>query len=105
MRRYVGGMPSVRFALASGGCRAVDVPSGTSVLAAVQRAGLPIARACGERQVCGRCAVDVRRGRGTLSPEEPHETRAKTRNGVASRARLACCARVRGDLEISASYW
>ncbi len=98
-------MPSVCFATSRGERREIDVPSGTLVLDAARRAGLPMARACGERQVCGRCVVEVRRGHSGLSPEAPRETRVKARNGIARDTRLACCARVAGDLEIAASYW
>lgn len=98
-------MPSVRFSSSRGQWVEVEVPSGTSVLRAATGAGMPIARACGANRVCGRCVVEVRRGLEVLSAEDRCELRTKTRNKLGSRARLACCARVRGDVEVTASYW
>ena len=85
--------------------RCVSVAAGSTLLAAVQRAGLPIARACGGEALCGRCGVTPLAGAGALSPEDASETRAKRRNRVAPAQRLACRARVSGDLEVTAGYW
>lgn len=81
------------------------MPTGTTVLEAVRRAGLPIASACDASALCGRCGVRVLSGAETLTGESAAETKAKTRNRVADELRLACRVRVEGDLEITASYW
>lgn len=78
---------------------------GTTLLAAVRRAGLPLASACDGAALCGRCAVRILDGAGALSEEDPLERRAKRANRVESGLRLACCARVRGDLELTAACW
>jgi ferredoxin len=85
--------------------RHVRVPAGTTLLAAVAQAGLPIARACGGSGLCGRCGVRVLAGGASLAPESPEEARAKARNRVPSEERLACRCRVEGPLSLSASYW
>ena len=85
--------------------RTVLVPRGTTLLEAVRRAGLPIARACGGGGLCGRCGVAVLAGGETLPPPSAGETSAKQRNRVAAELRLACRVEVCGPLEVTASYW
>jgi ferredoxin len=83
----------------------VQVPAGSTLLEAVLAAELPIARACGAEALCGRCGVRVLAGVEQLDPESPDELRGKQRNRVAPELRLACQARIRGDLEVTALYW
>lgn len=78
---------------------------GTTVLAIVRRAGLPLASGCGSEGLCGRCGVRVIAGASALSPETELEARIKARNRVDPVLRLACQANVEGDVEITASYW
>jgi ferredoxin len=85
------------------GNRAVEVPVGTLLTDAIRAAGLPIATACGDELICGRCGVRILEG--DVAREKPVETRAKRRNRVATELRLACVIRVRGDLVIGADYW
>ena len=44
--------------------RAVSVEEGESLLAALQRAGVPMQAPCGGAGTCGKCSVDVSRGGG-----------------------------------------
>ena len=85
--------------------RTVVVPSGTTLLEAVRRAGLPIARACGGGGLCGRCGVEVLAGAEGLPAPSAAETGAKQRNRVAAELRLACQLELSGPLEVTASYW
>ena len=85
--------------------RTIELPAGTTLLEAVQQAGLPIARACGGDGLCARCGVEVLAGAETLEAESEKEARAKRRNRVAAELRLACQVRLRGAVEITASYW
>jgi len=85
--------------------RTVQVPRGTTLLEAVRRAGLPIARACGGGGLCARCGVEVLAGGEALPAPSPGEADAKQRNRVAAELRLACRVEVRGPLEVTASYW
>jgi adenylate cyclase len=93
-------MPVVRFAPSG---RTVRVPRGTRLSDAVARAGLPIARACGDDLVCARCGVRVLSG--GLARESRVEREAKARNRVDPELRLACAVRVRADLAITTDYW
>ncbi len=95
-------MPLVQFSPSSSRIR---VEEGTSLHEAVLRAGLPIASACGADGLCGRCGVQVLRGSERLSPETEDERRTKQRNRVEPSLRLACQARVEGDVVITAAYW
>ncbi len=95
-------MPRVRF-IPSG--REVDAPRGITLLDATVAAGLPIARSCGAEGVCAKCALLVVEGGEHLSPEAADETRIKVRNRIEVASRLACRARIRGDVAVTASYW
>jgi 2Fe-2S ferredoxin len=81
------------------------VASGTSLLDAARRAGLPVASACGADGLCGRCGMRVLAGEAHLSAETPGESRIKQRNRIAPELRLACRASVGGDVEVTAPYW
>ena len=81
------------------------VPTGSRLIDAIARAGLPLASACGADGLCGRCGVAVLVGGSALAPETEDELRIKSRNRIDPRLRLACRTLVAADLEISASYW
>jgi ferredoxin len=81
------------------------VETGTTLLEAARRAGLPVARACAERTLCGRCALRIVEGAAALSPEAPGEAEAKRRNRVPAELRLACACTVKGPVCATASYW
>ena len=83
----------------------IEVAAGTTLIDAVKEAGLPIAEACGADGVCGRCGVRVTGAPGALSDETESESLAKLRNRVDPSLRLACFARVAGDIEVTADYW
>jgi ferredoxin len=83
----------------------VEVAPGTTLLEAVRRAGLPIARACAAGGLCGRCGLSILAGAQALAPEGAVEARAKASNRIDPALRLACQVRVQGPLEVSASYW
>jgi len=85
--------------------RRVRVPEGTLLIEAVVRAGLPIAQACGGKALCARCGLEIQAGADELSPEEMHEVNAKQRNRIPAQLRLACRAKVGGDVRATAGYW
>ena len=82
-----------------------EVLEGTSLLDAARAAGLPIARACTGRGLCGRCDLEVLDGHGCLSPETPDEREIRERDDIPSARRLACQARVCGPVRVTAGYW
>ena len=73
----------------------VEVPVGTTLLAAANRAGVYVNSLCGGDGVCGRCRVIVREGRVTGQSTE-FFTREEIRRGYV----LACEARVESDLDV-----
>ena len=81
------------------------VPAGTTLLEAARRADLPIAQACSAAGLCSRCALHVIGSTAGLSAENNHEVAVKRRNRLDTEVRLACQARVAGDVEVTASYW
>jgi 2Fe-2S ferredoxin len=82
-----------------------EVPEGTTLLDAAREAGLPIARACGERALCGRCDLQILEGHRGLSPETPDERETLRRDAASGARRLACQARVQGPVCATAGYW
>ncbi len=85
--------------------RTVRVVTGTSLLTAAHRAGLPLASACGGDALCGRCGVSVLAGASSLQVQNELEARALRRNRAPAGQRLACRALVSSDLTVTATYW
>jgi uncharacterized 2Fe-2S/4Fe-4S cluster protein (DUF4445 family) len=81
----------------------VRVAPGATLLDATRRAGLPVARACGGAGLCSRCCVRVLSG--WVSVESAGEAHAKRANRVDPELRLACLARLQGDVVVTAAYW
>ena len=97
---YPRGVPTLRFLPRD---LSLDVAPGTRLIDAVRKAGLPIARACGDDLICGLCGVRILEGR--VSREAPVEMRAKRANRIEPGLRLACAIRVHDDLVVTADYW
>ena len=83
----------------------VRVPSGTTLLEAARRAGLPVASACGADGVCGRCGLQVLEGGESLAAESDGEARIKRDNRVDPALRLSCRTLLAADLVVTAPYW
>jgi uncharacterized 2Fe-2S/4Fe-4S cluster protein (DUF4445 family) len=81
----------------------VRVARGATLLDASRRAGLPVARACGGAGLCSRCGMHVLSG--PVSVESADEAHAKRANRVDPGLRLACLARLEGDVVVTAAYW
>jgi uncharacterized 2Fe-2S/4Fe-4S cluster protein (DUF4445 family) len=78
--------------------RKVDVPRGTTVLDAAQRAGLNMNVVCGGQGKCGKCVVYVQSGKADFDRQKYGRffTEAELQKGAC----LACEAIVQGDLHI-----
>lgn len=106
-------LPSLAMASSESECEVLFMPSGrrvrvegeTSLLEATQRAGLPIATACGEGGICARCGLRILAGAETLAPEDEAERRIKARNRIPAELRLACRVKTWGQLTVTADYW
>jgi ferredoxin len=85
--------------------RRVRVPSGTRLIDAAQRAGLPVARACGAEGLCARCGLHILEGGETLPRETARESSLKRRNRIDDSLRLSCQLRISSDLVVTAPYW
>ncbi|HDZ19716.1 hypothetical protein LCGC14_0015610 [marine sediment metagenome] len=73
----------------------VDVPAGTTILAAAAKAGVFVNSLCGGDGVCGRCRVIVREGKVSGGSTEPF-THSEIQEGYI----LACEGRVESDLVV-----
>ncbi len=96
-------MPKVRF-LKEG--KEVEVPVGTSILEASQKAHAPEGSACGGVCACSTCHVYVRSGMSLLSEMEDDENDILDKAfDVRSQSRLGCQARLEreGTVEVEIS--
>jgi adenylate cyclase len=96
------GFVTVRF-LPSG--RSVSVLRGTDLLHAGLEAGLGIASSCSGYGVCAACLVVILEGLARLTPIDEVERAALVRRKARPDQRLACMARVRGDVTVTTTYW
>ena len=81
----------------------LDVPRGTTLLAAAARAGAPLGNACRGRGVCRACAVLVVSGAEQLGPAEALERAME----LEPPWRMACQTRVEGEgqIELWTAHW
>lgn len=79
-------VPKIRFWRDGG---TIDVPVGTTLLAAARRAGAPLGNSCRGRGICRACTVLVVRGDELLCPRRPCEDAL----GITAPWRMACQAR------------
>jgi uncharacterized 2Fe-2S/4Fe-4S cluster protein (DUF4445 family) len=87
------------------------VAEGTTLLEAARQLGVEIVSVCGGRQTCGKCRVRVEEGHypkhglhsaaAHLTPPGERERRYGERHGLPAGLRLACEARVVGDLVVT----
>lgn len=78
------------------------VSQGTFLLAAILRAGRPIAYSCRGQGVCVACRVRVD---GPVSPPSPDEAALLKTLSQPANYRLACLCRALGDVTVRADYW
>lgn len=78
--------------------RTIKVKSGTTVLEAARRAGVPIRTRCGGKAACFMCKVEIKPG-SSLLPMENRE-RFKLAGMENDGIRLSCQAKVCGPSEI-----
>ncbi|MGC8490697.1 MAG: ASKHA domain-containing protein [Syntrophobacteraceae bacterium] len=88
-------MPNVSV---NGGRFTLDAEQGESLLSCIRRSGLGTESTCGGRGVCGKCRVTAQ---GELSP--PDEVEVELLEGQPAEVRLACRAKVAGDVSLTLS--
>ena len=86
------------------------VEGGKTLLEAAQELGVDIESVCGGKLVCGKCVVEVdanstvkhgvRSKRQPLSPPTEKELECLSKRGLGANCRLACGARVLGDVAV-----
>ncbi len=72
----------------------MDIPAGTSLFEAANRAGVRVPTSCVAQGKCKECVVEVTAGADLLSPPTRYEEHLDVRS---SRFRLSCQSRVTGD--------
>lgn len=82
-----------------------EVRQGVTIVAAANRADVPIGQSCNGDGVCGWCRVKVLRGMENLTPPSAHERKLMTACAFAPDERAACMARVSGDVTVTTGYW
>jgi ferredoxin len=85
--------------------REVVVIHDTTLLDAIHQAILPLGQSCDGVALCGFCRVQIRGGAGNLSPAALEEQRLMASLHAGADERLACCARVRGPVTVTTTYW
>ena len=83
----------------------LEVEGGQTVLWAAREAGLDLDHFCGGQCSCGTCKVVVRAGADALSKPAGNEQMVLGQSGMASGSRLACQARVIGDVCVQIPRW
>jgi ferredoxin len=76
----------------------MEVPAGTTLAECARKSGLEIFQICEGDGVCGSCLVKVLNGMENLSPIGSKEENTLEEACVKSTYRLACQARVFGDV-------
>ena len=97
MKPYDPAVPKITFLPAG---VTVEVPAGTSVLAASAKAEVPIPSQCGGKCACALCRVTVAEGEDVVSPIQWDEEGHMGNVYYLTRERLSCQARVYGDVVI-----
>lgn len=87
------------------GAGEVEVPWGTTVLAAADRAGVDVPHYCGGTCSCGTCRVEVRGDATGLSPASGREEMVLGSQQTQAGDRLACQARLLGPVTIRVPEW
>jgi len=100
--RPPGKSPTVKFVPLG---RSKEVKEGVTIIAAANRADVPIGQSCGGDGICGWCRVKVVHGMENLSVPTTLERRLMTACGFAPDERAACLAKVAGDITVTTGYW
>lgn len=81
------------------------VPVGASLLAIADKLGVDIDHYCGGQCSCGTCRIKVNSGAAALSKTEGMEGMVLGGRNQAAGDRLACQARVFGDVDVTVPRW
>ena len=79
----------------------LEVPKGSTILAAAQTFSVPLYHVCGGNAICTTCRVMVEKGQENLTPIGEEEQYMLNAMGLSDPYRLSCQARVSGDVVLS----
>ena len=96
------GLPRVEFVPLD---KTKEVRQGVTIIAAANRADVPIGQSCNGDGICGWCKVKVLRGMENLTPPSALERKLMSVCAFAPDERAACLARVSGDVSVTTGYW
>ena len=92
-------MPTVTF---KGENKSCQVERASKIMIACDRVGSNIPFGC-RRGVCGTCIIDVVEGLENIAPADIQEESTRQEIGALPHQRMACQARVRGNITIHAA--
>ena len=95
-------MPKVRFVPLN---KEVEIKNGETLFKAARVNGIPIGSSCRGDCVCGWCKVEIVAGMENLSEPEDCEKKLMKTGNYGKSERVACNARVFGDVSITTGYW
>jgi ferredoxin len=81
------------------------VTAGATLIAAANRAGVPIGQSCGGEGACGWCRVRIITGAENLSKTSQREAQLIHEKRFAGDERVACQVKVFGDVRVGTEYW
>jgi 2Fe-2S ferredoxin len=84
---------------------ALEVESGTILMEALLKAGLPVASSCHGDGICGKCRIQIVSGAENLTKINSVEAIVRDRLRVPAEFRISCQTRVTGDITIDTTYW
>ncbi len=82
-----------------------EMSSGTSLLRGAATLGVELFQFCGGIAACTTCRVLIQQGKENLSPIELAEQEVLSEAGIVQSHRLACQARILGDVVIERPVW
>lgn len=74
----------------------VEIPSGSKIITAIEKAGIPFELSCGGRGICGKCGVKVIEGAPSPNQTEKKLLSAKVKEGW----RLACQSKLSSNAKV-----
>lgn len=95
-------MPRVKFVPIG---KEVELERGETILNAARANNIPLGSSCGGDCICGWCRVEVIEGVENLSTLDDCESKIRLRIGLKPNERIACAAKVLGDIVITTGYW
>lgn len=80
----------------------LEAPANARLMGLVRQAGRPIGASCRGRGICVACRLRVN---GPMQPPDEAERRLLMQIEEPGEWRIACLARIAGDVQIRADYW